>query len=143
MKRIYTKKNGYRLGYYMTLSFHNPCGLGTEEIETSIKLLEDKHKDDDFVYIKTPNKVTFLFKTADYKMSDPNSLNNRIERLVRPYLFKQEKLMEELEIYVESSLNNALELGMTKAQVKEALDKGIAPEKTPDLWNVMVNGYNS
>ena len=51
--------------------------------------------------------------------------------------------MEELEIYVESSLNNALELGMTKAQVKEALDKGIAPEKTPDLWNVMVNGYNS
>lgn len=88
MKRIYTKKNGYRLGYYMTLSFHSPCGLGTEEIETSIKLLEDKHKDDDFVYIKTPNKVTFLFKTADYKMSDPNALNNQVERLVRPYLFK-------------------------------------------------------
>ena len=51
--------------------------------------------------------------------------------------------MEELEIYVESSLNNALELGMTKAQVKEALDEGITPEETPDLWCVMVDGYNS
>ena len=88
MKRLYTKKEGYRLGYYMKLSFHNPTGLGTEEIETSIKLLEENHKNDDFVYIKTPNKVTFMFKTNDYRNSDPDSLNNRIERLVRPYLFK-------------------------------------------------------
>ena len=51
--------------------------------------------------------------------------------------------MEELETYVEVSLNNALELGMTKAQIKETLDNGISPEKTPDLWNVMVKGYNS
>lgn len=51
--------------------------------------------------------------------------------------------MDELEIYVENSLDRALELGMTKDQVKEALDKGITPGENPRLWNIMVGGYNS
>ena len=49
--------------------------------------VENNLKSEDFVYIKTDNKMTFMFKTNDYKMSDPNSLNNKVERLVRPYLW--------------------------------------------------------
>lgn len=87
MKRLYTKKDAYRKGYVMKLSFHNPEGLGKENIIESVNALENNLKSEDFVYIKTDNKMTFMFKTNDYRMSDPNSLNNRVERLVRPYLW--------------------------------------------------------
>ena len=88
MRKLPSKREAYRQSYHMMLSFNN----GKEEfpkeaVDKAIKAVSDSFKDKDFVYIRTPKKLSFFFKEKDYKTFEPTAINCLVEKLVRPIVF--------------------------------------------------------
>lgn len=85
MKRMYSKRAARMAGYQWSMCYHNRHGLGEDNLKAAVQALEANHKEEDFVYVKTDNKMSFFFKESDYSNDKPSSLNNRVDRSVRPF----------------------------------------------------------
>lgn len=86
MRRSNSIMEAYKDGYPMTHTFKNSViGTDKEAVKRCVREVRTVAGKDNFTYVINPKSLVFCYPSAGYDISDPNSLNSKIARVVDSY----------------------------------------------------------